>query len=334
VAKSNGSFLANNSQRSVADRAPGVLSRLGYSPFLAQMVIIRRCNLSCGYCSEYDKSSDSVPVQVLEARLQKLKELGTFGISLTGGEPTLHPELPRLISKCRALRFLRTGMISNSFLLNPETIKKLNAAGLQEMQISIDGVHANDTTQKVLTNLKKRLQWLREHARFQVIVSAVIGACPPGEAEEIVSVARAMGFTARVLLVHDEHGQLKLNREEIKTFERIVEQLPRSWREFSSYRKRLIAEGTAPFKCRAGSRYLYVDEFGDVHWCSQTRTVWSKPLMEYTLADLREQFYSYKSCHATCTLGCVRSTSQFDNWRPQSGPVATKNSLATCAARM
>jgi MoaA/NifB/PqqE/SkfB family radical SAM enzyme len=334
VAKSNGSILANNSQRSVADRAPGILSRLGYSPFLAQMVIIRRCNLSCGYCSEYDKSSDPVPVQVLEARLQKLKELGTFGISLTGGEPTLHPELPRLIRKCRALRFLRTGMISNGFFLNPETIEKLNAAGLQEMQISIDGVHANDTTQKVLTNLKKRLQWLREHARFQVIVSAVIGACPPGEAEEIVSVARAMGFTARVLLVHDEHGQLNLNGEEIKTFERIVEQLPRSWREFSSYRKRLIAEGTAPFNCRAGSRYLYVDEFGDVHWCSQTRTVWSKPLMEYTLADLREQFYSYKSCHATCTLGCVRSASQFDNWRPQSGPVATENSLATCAARM
>ncbi len=313
---------------------PNKFFRLRYSPFLAQMVIIRRCNLSCGYCSEYDKSSDPVPVQDLEARLQKLKELGTFGISLTGGEPTLHPELPRLIRTCRQLGFFRTGMISNGFFLRPELIEALNQAGLQEMQISIDGVNGNDTTQKVLTNLKKRLQWLREHARFQVIVSAVIGACPPEEAEEIVSFARAMGFTPRVLLVHDQHGQLKLNREEIKTFERIVEKLPRSWREFSSYRKRLVNEGTAPFKCRAGSRYLYVDEFGDVHWCSQTRTVWSKPLMEYSLTDLREQFYSYKSCHATCTLGCVRSASQFDNWRRQSMPGPTENSLTTCTARM
>ena len=77
------------------------------------MVIIRRCNLSCGYCSEFDKTSDPVPVEVLEKRLEKLKALGTFGISLTGGEPTLHPNLPRLIRKCRELRFFRTGMISN-----------------------------------------------------------------------------------------------------------------------------------------------------------------------------------------------------------------------------
>jgi MoaA/NifB/PqqE/SkfB family radical SAM enzyme len=298
------------------------------------MVIIRRCNLSCGYCSEYDKSSDPVPAQVLEARLQKLKELGTFGVSLTGGEPTLHPELPRLIRKCRELGFFRVGMISNAFLLRRELIEALNEAGLQEMQMSIDGVHGNKITQKVLDNLKRRLESIRQHARFQVIVSAVIGACPPQEAEEVIDFAKSLGFTARILLVHDRHGQLSLNAEEVKTFESIVAKLPRSWREFSSYRKRLIRDGIAPYKCRAGSRYLYVDEFGDVHWCSQTRTVWSKPLMEYSVTDLREQFYSYKSCHATCTLGCVRSASQFDNWRRQSLPALTENSLTTCSARV
>lgn len=247
-----------------------------------------------------------------------LKALGTFGISLTGGEPTLHPELPRLIRTCRNLRFFRTGMISNGFFLRPEMIESLNDAGLQEMQISIDGVHGNDTTQKVLSNLKKRLYALREHARFQVIVSAVIGACPPEEAAEVVSFATELGFTARVLLVHDEHGQLKLKSEEIKVFEDIVKKLPKNVRELSDYRERLIRDGTAPYKCRAGSRYLYIDEFGNVNWCSQTRGVWSKPLVEYGLNDLREQFYRHKTCHATCTLGCVRSASQLDGWRKQS----------------
>jgi MoaA/NifB/PqqE/SkfB family radical SAM enzyme len=283
------------------------------------MVVIRRCNLSCGYCSEYDKTSDPVPVQVLEDRLRKLKELGTFGISLTGGEPTLHPELPRLIRTCRELRFYRTGMITNGFLLRPELIETLNQAGLQKMQISIDGVHANETTQKVLNNLKKRLQWLRDHARFQVVVSSVIGACPPEEAEEVVSFALKMGFAARVLLVHDEHGQVKLNSEELRSFRNVVGMLPKRWREPSDYRERLIRQGSAPFKCRAGSRYLYIDEYGMVNWCSQTRTVWSKPLMGYTRNDLREQFYKYKSCHATCTLNCARSQSYFDNWRRQPG---------------
>lgn len=310
---------APNSTHVAAPAVPNIFFRLRYSPFLTQMVVIRRCNLSCGYCSEYDKTSDPVPVQVLEDRLRKLKELGTFGISLTGGEPTLHPELPRLIRTCRELRFYRTGMITNGFLLRPELIETLNQAGLQKMQISIDGVHANETTQKVLNNLKKRLQWLRDHARFQVVVSSVIGACPPEEAEEVVSFALKMGFAARVLLVHDEHGQVKLNSEELRSFRNVVGMLPRRWREPSDYRERLIRQGSAPFKCRAGSRYLYIDEYGMVNWCSQTRTVWSKPLMGYTRNDLREQFYKYKSCHATCTLNCARSQSYFDNWRRQPG---------------
>jgi MoaA/NifB/PqqE/SkfB family radical SAM enzyme len=308
---------APNSTHVAAPAVPNIFFRLRYSPFLTQMVVIRRCNLSCGYCSEYDKTSDPVPVQVLEDRLRKLKELGTFGISLTGGEPTLHPELSRLIRTCRELRFYRTGMITNGFLLRPELIETLNQAGLQKMQISIDGVHANETTQKVLNNLKKRLQWLRDHARFQVVVSSVIGACPPEEAEEVVSFALKMGFAARVLLVHDEHGQVKLNSEELRSFRNVVGMLPRRWREPSDYRERLIRQGSAPFKCRAGSRYLYIDEYGMVNWCSQTRTVWSKPLMGYTRNDLREQFYKYKSCHATCTLNCARSQSYFDNWRRQ-----------------
>src|SRR5947207_1328500 len=236
------SVSAPTSSPAASPAAPNIFFRLRYSPFLTQIVVIRRCNLSCGYCSEYDKSSDPVPVQDLEARLQKLKELGTFGISLTGGEPTLHPELPRLIRMCRTLRFFRTGMISNGFFLRPEMIEALNNAGLQEMQISIDGVHGNDTTQKVLNNLKKRLRSLREHARFQVIVSAVIGACPPEEADEVVSFATEMGFASRVLLVHDEHGQLKLKSDEIKVFEGIVKKLPKSLRELSDYRARLIRD--------------------------------------------------------------------------------------------
>jgi MoaA/NifB/PqqE/SkfB family radical SAM enzyme len=295
------------------------------------MVIIRRCNLACGYCTEYDKTSSPVSFEILEQRLRKLKGLGTFGISLTGGEPTMHPDLPRLVRKCRQLGFLRTGMISNGLLLRPQLIQALNEAGLQEMQISIDGVHANVTTEKVLDNLKKRLESLREHARFQVVVSGVIGAAPPAEVEEVIAFASKMGFTPRVLLIHDSNGQLKLSREEVSLFERIVKKIPKTWKEFSDYRDRLVRKGIAPFKCRAGSRYLYIDEFGKVNWCSQTRTVWSKDLMEYTPTDLREQFYRYKSCHATCTIGCARASSQLDNWRPQALPESAEPLLPAVA---
>ena len=183
----------------------------------------------------------------------------------------------------------------------------------------MDGVNGNKTTQKVLTNLQKSLRSLRDHARFRVIVSAVLGACPPDEAEQVIGFTKKMGFVPRVLLVHDDEGQLKLTEKELKTFDNIVRTLPKTWSDFSNYRKRLVRDSSAPFKCRAGSRYVYIDEYGNVNWCSQTRGVWSKNLMAYTPADLREQFYRYKQCHATCTLGCARATSQFDNCRPQPG---------------
>jgi hypothetical protein len=52
---------------------PNAFFRAGYALFLAQMVVIRRSNLSCGCCSEYDKFSEPVPAEVLEKRLLKLK---------------------------------------------------------------------------------------------------------------------------------------------------------------------------------------------------------------------------------------------------------------------
>ena len=303
------------------ERAPGMAFRLRYSPMLAQMVIIRRCNLACAYCTEFDKTSAPIPFAILEAQLHKLKKLGTFGVSFTGGEPTLHPDLPRLIRKSRELGFLRTGMITNGFLLKRKLIEELNDAGLQDMQISVDGVHGNDTTQKVLNNLRERLKLLRDFAKFRITVSGVIGACPPEETEEVVAFTREMGFIPRVLLFHDQHGQLKLNEQELQVFDRIVKQLPKSWTDFSGYRKRFVRNGSSPYKCRAGSRYIYVDEFGRVNWCAQTRQVWSKPLRDYTVDDLREQFYRYKSCHETCTIGCSRSTSAIDKWRRQATAV-------------
>ncbi len=308
--------------------SPNLLQRFQYSPFFVQMVIIRQCNLSCTYCNEFDKTSEPVPFEILKARAKKLKELGTFAINLTGGEPCMHPQLVDLIRYCRyELKFLKTSMITNGFYLKKELIESLNDAGLQDMQISIDGVKPNDITVKVLDSLRKRLGYLKEFAKFNVVVSGVIGSCPPQESFEVIQYAKEMGFRPRVLLMHGPDGQVKLNAEELAVYKKIQKMIPRSFPEWSDYRNTMIREGSAPFKCRAGSRYLYVDENGVVNWCSQTRDVFRKNLMEYTDADLKREFYSYKSCQDRCTLGCVRSASSADGWRRQDSPLIEPQTL-------
>lgn len=295
------------------------LQRMRYSPFFTQLVVIRKCNLSCKYCNEYDKTSEPVPLEMLKARAKKIKELGAFSICLTGGEPTMHPDLLELIRYCRYdLKFVKTVMITNGFYLTPELIGKMNEAGLQDMQISIDGVKPNDITIKVLNSLRKRLEYLKDHAKFNVVVSGVVGSCPPEESFEVIQYAKDMGFRPRVLLVHDHLGQVKLSPEELEVYERIKKMIDKHfYDDLWDYRSKIIKEGAAPFKCRAGSRYLYVDENGIVTWCSQTRDLFKKNILDYTYEDLKEQFHSYKPCQDKCTLGCVRSSSAVDNWRSQ-----------------
>jgi MoaA/NifB/PqqE/SkfB family radical SAM enzyme len=294
-----------------------LLNRLRFAPFLAQLVVTRRCNLSCGYCNEYDAASPPVPSRLLRARIDHLKKLGTFSLELTGGEPLLHPEICELIAHARARAFHKVMMISNAYLLGVEMVEELNRAGLMELQVSVDGVKPNDVTVKVLRPLLPKLEVLARLARFRVVLSAVLGACPPAEALEVVRTARELGFRPRVLVLHDTQGQISLDAAGRATLSELRRQLGPALSEAHDYRQRILKYGAAPFKCRAGSRYLYVDEHGDVAWCSQTRELFRKPLLEYHPADLRRQFYTGKPCSDACTLGCVRTQSAYDEWRSQ-----------------
>jgi MoaA/NifB/PqqE/SkfB family radical SAM enzyme len=123
----------------------------------------------------------------------------------------------------------------------------------------------------------------------------------------------------------DRHTPMRheMSREEIfsaldQAYARAKAQIGRAAEEGRDYRQALIETGTAPFRCRAGARFLYVDAFGMVRWCAQTRSAWGKDLLQYGLDDLREQFYAGKPCSARCSVGCVRTASAYDQWRAQS----------------
>lgn len=296
-------------------------SRLLYAPYHVQMVVTRRCNLSCGYCNEFDDHSPPVPTAELRRRIDKIKELGAWAIELTGGEPLEHPDLIDLVRYAKQeQRFYKVQLISNLYLWNADTVHALNAAGLDDLQVSVDGVAPNDVTVKVLRPMRKKLETLAQHAKFRVTLSGVVGSAPPGEAAQVLEVAKELGFSPRVLLVHGGDGQLELDsarRAEVAEIKRVI---GRRFRDAGEYRTRLMETGSAPFKCRSGSRYLYVDEHGYVRWCSQTRTYWGVPLAEYSLAHLKEQFATRKDCSDRCTVGCARTASAPDSWRPQPLP--------------
>ena len=76
--------------------------------------------------------------------------------------------------------------------------------------------------------------------------------------------AKAHGFTPRILLLHDQNGQLRLSHEELIAYDEAKRRIGDRANEACGYRGKMIKSGEATFKCRSGFRYLYVDEFGSV----------------------------------------------------------------------
>ena len=286
-------------------------------PFLVHIIPIRRCNLACTYCNEFDDFSPPVPLEEMKKRLDILAGMGTSIITISGGEPLLHPELDEIIRHIRR-RGMIAGMITNGFLLTRNRIQELNDAGLEHLQISIDNTMPDEVSKKSLKTLDQKLELLALYAYFQGNINSVLGSGvkDPEDALRIAHRAVDLGLTSTVGIIHDHNGQLKpLGPREIEIFEEIMTLSKRSFSRFNDF-QHSVARGKAHnWRCRSGSRYLYVCEDGLVHWCSQQRGYPGIPLTQYTPETRRREFYTEKFCAPLCTVSCVQQVSMLDNWR-------------------
>ena len=294
-------------------------------PVLAQIVPARFCNLSCAYCNEYDKVSEPVTLEEMYRRIDHLGRLGTAMIGISGGEPLTHPQLDDIIRRMRRTGAI-AGMITNGYLLNVERIERLNRAGLDHMQISIDNINPDDISKKSLKVLDKKLQMLAEHAEFHVNINSVVGGGirNPNDALVIGRRALELGFESTIGIIHDGDGQLKpLKPDEARVYFEMTNRKKTNYAQFDKFQQ-AIAEGRPnDWRCRAGSRYLYICEDGLVHYCSQQRGYPGVPLTEYTSEDVKREFRTAKSCAPNCTIGCVHRISYIDHWRaPQTTTIS------------
>lgn len=286
-------------------------------PYMAQIVPMRRCNLACTYCNEFDNVSDPVPADEMDRRIDDLGRLGTSVITISGGEPTLHPDLDRIIARIRKNGAI-AGMITNGYNLNRERIERLNRAGLDHLQISIDNVMPDAVSKKSLKVLDQRLLWLAEYADFHVNINSVVGGGIPNPEDAYVVSTRALelGFSSTIGIIHDGSGQLRpLGGEERSVWDRVRGLTRRSYTRFNKFQEAIANGMPNEWRCRAGSRYLYVCENGLVHYCSQQRGYPGVPLANYQTADVKREFLTEKGCAPNCTISCVHQVSYIDHWR-------------------
>ncbi len=294
-------------------------------PLMAQIIPMRYCNLSCAYCNEYDKVSEPVPLEEMVRRIDHLGRLGTSIITISGGEPLTHPELDDVIRRMRKTGAL-AGIITNGYLLNQERIERLNRAGLDHMQISIDNVDPDDVSKKSLKVLDKKLQMLAQFAEFHVNINSVVGGGirNPNDALVIGRRALELGFTSTIGIIHDGDGQLKpLKPDEARVYFEMRRMRKRNYSRFNQFQEAIAQGRPNDWRCRAGSRYLYICEDGLVHYCSQQRGSPGIPIADYTREHVKREFLTAKSCAPNCTISCVHQVSHIDHWRaPQTSTVS------------
>ena len=284
------------------------------APVEAQLVVTRRCNLSCGYCNEYDAESAPIPLSLLKERIDALHRLGTAAITISGGEPLLHPDLPGIVAHAR--KGSMACLITNGFLLTETIIERLNDAGLDHIQISVDALEptADLYIQKSLKSLRRQLRLVREHAKFDVHVNAVLSPQSIDRFSELIDEIRDVGLVMSVGIMHDEHGRVAVQGQKYVD----------AWEEFYSgghqfsaiereYGANLLRGTAADWHCRAGARYLYIDEFGKAQFCASQRGRMDIDVTRLTRADLAENYHRKKGCETGCTVSCAYRVSAIDN---------------------
>lgn len=105
-----------------------------------RLSLTERCNLACSYCvpEHHDAlPSDWLTDDEIVALVAALRPLGLDHLRLTGGEPTLRPRLPRLVSRLAALGIADLALTTNATRLT-DLARPLHEAGLHRVNVSLD----------------------------------------------------------------------------------------------------------------------------------------------------------------------------------------------------
>jgi GTP 3',8-cyclase len=122
-----------------------MLDQFGRSIEYLRISVTDRCNFRCVYCMP-EKGLDWLPkpqilsYEEITAVVQQLAPLGLKRLRITGGEPTIRPDLVTLIAMLRAVPGIEDIALSTNGVKLPQMAGALRAAGLDRVNMSADSL--------------------------------------------------------------------------------------------------------------------------------------------------------------------------------------------------
>ena len=288
--------------------APRVFDAL---PIWAQINVTWKCNLSCGYCTEYDNDKGHVPYADVIARIDKCKDLGVKHTDLIGGEPLLHPEILPLMRHIRA-RGMTTGMTTNGFLLTQDKLEALLDAGAGRIQISVDSLYPTAASPKSLKTLRPKIEMVAKRGLWFYVASVICDETID-QVQDLAQFCFDLGVPVFFAVVH-HRGRIVVGPSTARYLEKVrwLREQKRAGRPVSNpyylidYYERALSGQPFAWKCQGGQKAFYVSPEGNFHYCYHTDPI--GPFADVTRAQIKAN-HGAKGCEDGCGVDCMVRTS-------------------------
>ena len=117
-------------------------------PLWLSLELTYRCPLKCSWCNNPlnfdDYTSQELSTQEWMRVLREARDLGALQLGFTGGEPLMRDDLEELVAYADSIGFY-TNLITSGVGLNEERLVALKAAGLKQIQLSVQSTRAEMT---------------------------------------------------------------------------------------------------------------------------------------------------------------------------------------------
>ncbi|HTF34903.1 MAG TPA: radical SAM protein [Myxococcota bacterium] len=266
------------------------------TPVSASIELTYRCNLHCGhcYCPPGDRSRELTGEEI-RSLIDRLADLGTLFLLMTGGDPLLRKDFAALYRHAKERGMLVT-VFTNGTLIDDRIADLWEELPPYLVEISLYGL-TRGVYEKVVAVPGSYDRCLAGISRVLASAHPLALKCPVtrDNAHEIAGIAqfaKDLGVDFRydpVILATMDGGHkphvLRLAAEEIVAFEAKDIEKDRAWRKYLAEEPQPELDPTALFSCGAGKNSLHIDPYGNVQVCLMVKN-FKHSLRERDLAEI------------------------------------------------
>jgi len=247
-------------------------------PLSAHMDITWRCNERCVHCYlDHDGKGEMTTDEIKDVICQ-LADVGTFFLSISGGEPLLRLDCFEILEFARAKRF-NVKLKTNAFMIRAKEAARLRKLGIEQVQISVYShrPEVHDAITKLPGSLRRTSEAIR-HLRANNIKVSVTNVLMKYNSRDAMGVKRladewGVNFVVDPTITPMINGDRSIMNLGITTdeLEEIMhtEEFVGSVGEFCAPISTVDDNVLDGYSCSAGHTLAYISPFGDVFPCVQ-----------------------------------------------------------------